>query len=212
MKREDAVVWNVAIGIAAGLVLMWLAVIAVLWSVKGHFDRAALRESLRMLPDLLRLLKRLAADAALPCGVRIRLWLLLAYLIIPVDLVPDFIPIIGYADDAIIVAIALRSVIRHAGPEAIHNHWPGTPGGLTAILRLTAPQKATDASRPSPIHGMSWHVTSCSAGIGEDGLRFGPVDSAGRSLSRQAQDRVAPAEDLRITPAPRNCRPGGPAA
>jgi hypothetical protein len=60
---------NVTIGIAAGL--MWLAVIAVLWSVKGHFDRAALRESLRMLPDLLRLLKRLAADAALPCGVRI---------------------------------------------------------------------------------------------------------------------------------------------
>jgi hypothetical protein len=126
----------------------------------------------------------------------------LAYLIIPVDLVPDFIPIIGYADDAIIVAIALRSVIRHAGPEAIHNHWPGTPGGLTAILRLTAPQNATDASRPSEIHGMSWHVTSCSAGVGEDGLRFGPVDSAGRSLCRQAQDRVAPAEDLRITPAP----------
>jgi uncharacterized membrane protein YkvA (DUF1232 family) len=174
LKREDAVVWNVTIGIAAGLVLMWLAVIAVLWSVKGHFDRAALRESLRMLPDLLRLLKRLAADAALPCGVRIRLWLLLAYLIIPVDLVPDFIPIIGYADDAIIVAIALRSVIRHAGPEAIHNHWPGPPGGLTAILRLTAPQNATDASsRPNSRDVMARNFVLCRHWRGSAPVRTG---------------------------------------
>jgi uncharacterized membrane protein YkvA (DUF1232 family) len=90
-----------------------------------------------MLPDLLRLVKRLATDPSLPRGVRIRLWLLLAYLITPVDLVPDFIPIIGYADDAIIVAIALRSVIRHSGPEAIGRHWPGTADGLTAVLRLS---------------------------------------------------------------------------
>jgi uncharacterized membrane protein YkvA (DUF1232 family) len=129
-------VWDIVIGMAAGLVLMWLALVAALWSVKGRFDRAALRGLLRMLPDLLRLLKHLAADPALPRGVRIRLWLLLAYLITPIDLVPDFIPIIGYADDAIIVTIALRSIIRHSGPEAIQRHWPGTPDGLTAILRL----------------------------------------------------------------------------
>jgi uncharacterized membrane protein YkvA (DUF1232 family) len=103
---------------------------------KGRFDLAALREGLRMLPDLIRLLKRLAADPVLPRGVRIRLWLLLAYLLFPVDLVPDFIPIVGYADDAIIVALALRSVIRHAGPQAIERHWPGTSDGLTVILRL----------------------------------------------------------------------------
>jgi uncharacterized membrane protein YkvA (DUF1232 family) len=130
------VVWNIVIGIAAGLVLMWLAVIVVLWSVKGRFDVAGLREALRMLPDLLRLLKRLAADPTLSRGVRVRLWLLLAYLIMPIDLVPDFIPIIGYADDAIIVAMALRSVIRHSGPEAIRRHWPGTLDGLAVILRL----------------------------------------------------------------------------
>jgi uncharacterized membrane protein YkvA (DUF1232 family) len=118
------------------IVVLWLAVIAVLWSAKDRFDVAALREALRMLPDLLRLLKRLAGDSTLPRGVRIRLWLLLAYLITPIDLVPDFIPIIGYADDALIVAIALRSVIRHSGPETIRRHWPGTPDGLAAILRL----------------------------------------------------------------------------
>jgi uncharacterized membrane protein YkvA (DUF1232 family) len=129
--------WDIVIGFVAGLILMWLAVIAALWGIKGRFDLTALREALRMLPDLLRLLKRLAADPTLPRGVRIRLWLLLAYLITPIDLVPDFIPIIGYADDAIIVAIALRSVIRHSGPQAISRHWPGTSDGLTAILRLT---------------------------------------------------------------------------
>lgn len=129
-------VWDVVIGIAAGLALLWLAMIAALWATKGRFDLAALREALRLLPDVIRLLKRLAGDRCLPRGVRIRLWLLLAYLLVPIDLVPDFIPIIGYADDAIIVAMALRSVIRHAGPHAIERHWPGTDDGLAAIFRL----------------------------------------------------------------------------
>jgi uncharacterized membrane protein YkvA (DUF1232 family) len=126
--------WEIALGLAAGLVLVWLALIAALWAVKGRFD---LTEALRMLPDLLRLLRRLTADPTLPRGVRIRLWLLLAYLVIPIDLIPDFIPVLGYADDAIIVAVALRSVIRHGGREAITRHWPGSPDGLAAILRLT---------------------------------------------------------------------------
>ena len=63
-----------------------------------------LREALRLLPDLLRLLPRLAADRRPPRGVRAGLALLLAYLAFPVDLVPAFIPVLGYADDAIIVA------------------------------------------------------------------------------------------------------------
>ena len=52
------------------------------------------------------------------------------------DIVPDFIPFLGYADDAIVVAIALRSVARRAGPDAIEEHWPGTPEGLHAVRRL----------------------------------------------------------------------------
>ncbi|WP_327434808.1 YkvA family protein [Streptomyces sp. NBC_01236] len=53
-----------------------------------------------------------------------------------VDLVPDFIPVLGYADDAIVVAAVLRSVVRHAGPDALARHWPGTPDGLAAVRRL----------------------------------------------------------------------------
>jgi uncharacterized membrane protein YkvA (DUF1232 family) len=116
------------------VVVLWVALVVALWLTKP--DELRLRDAMRLLPDLVRLLRRLAADSSLPRGVRIRLWLLLGYLALPIDLVPDFIPVIGYADDAAIVAIALRSVTRRAGAEALDRHWPGTADGLTAIRRL----------------------------------------------------------------------------
>lgn len=122
------------IGVAGGILLLWLVLIAALWL--GRPDDVRIKDALRLLPDLIRLLHRLASDQTLPRGVRLRLWLLLAYLALPIDLVPDFIPVIGYADDAIIIALALRSVTRHAGPNALTNHWPGTPDGLAAVRRL----------------------------------------------------------------------------
>ena len=94
------------------------------------------KEALRLLPDLIRLIKRLAADPDTPRGVRIRLALLLVYLALPIDLIPDFIPVLGYADDAIIVALVLRSATRSAGTDALAKHWPGTPEGLIALKRL----------------------------------------------------------------------------
>ena len=128
-------VLGILLGVATGLLLLWLALLIVLWRLTGRSDSGALRDTLRLLPDLLRLLKRLAADPTLPRGVRLRLWLLLAYLITPIDLVPDFIPVIGYADDAVVVALVLRSVVRRSGVEAVERHWPGTPDGLATVLR-----------------------------------------------------------------------------
>jgi uncharacterized membrane protein YkvA (DUF1232 family) len=126
--------WTIALGVAGGLALLWGALIAALWLNRP--DELTAKDALRLLPDLVRLLKRLAADKTLPRGIRVRLWLLLAYLAIPIDLVPDFIPVIGYADDAVVVALALRSVAKAAGPEALDRHWPGTPEGLRAVRRL----------------------------------------------------------------------------
>jgi len=123
------------VGAALGVLLLWLALIAVLWAARP--DDLRLRDLLRLLPDLVRLLRGLAGDPSLPRGVRVRLWLLLAYLALPIDLVPDFIPVLGYADDAVVVALVLRSVVRRAGTDAVTRHWPGSPEGLTAVRRLT---------------------------------------------------------------------------
>lgn len=127
--------WDLLIGVAAALVLAWLALVVALLVIRPR--GSLLREALRLLPDVLRLIRRLAADKDLPRGVRIRLGLLLAYLALPIDLIPDFIPVLGYADDAIVVTAVLRGVVRRAGLEAVRAHWPGTPDGFTAVTRLT---------------------------------------------------------------------------
>jgi uncharacterized membrane protein YkvA (DUF1232 family) len=121
-----------AVGVA--LAFTWVALVIALLVARPK--GLLLAEALRLLPDVLRLLRRLAGDRSLPRGVRIRLWLLLAYLAIPIDLIPDFVPVLGYADDAIIVTAVLRSVVRRAGLEPIRGHWPGTEDGLAAVLRL----------------------------------------------------------------------------
>jgi uncharacterized membrane protein YkvA (DUF1232 family) len=127
-------VWQTVLGVLAGLVLLWLGLVVALWLSKP--DEARLRDLLRLLPDVLRLTSRLARDGSLPRGVRVRLWLLLGYLALPIDLIPDFVPVLGYADDAVVTALVLRSVVRRAGPDALERHWPGTPAGLTALHRL----------------------------------------------------------------------------
>ncbi len=129
--------WRALLGVVVGLVTVWLVMLALLWRAQRHTtDKTTLRDAARLVPEVVRLLRRLAADRTIARPVRIRLWLLLAYLISPIDLIPDFIPVLGYADVVIIVAIALRSVTRRAGPEAIEEHWPGTPEGLATLLTL----------------------------------------------------------------------------
>jgi len=124
---------DVLIGLGVALVATWLALVVALLVVRPR--GSMLREALRILPDLVRLLKNLATDRSLPRGVRVRLWLLMAYLALPIDLVPDFIPVLGYADDAIVVVAVLRAVVRRVGLEPLRERWPGTPDGFAALCR-----------------------------------------------------------------------------
>lgn len=131
---EFIIALRVGIGIVVVLAFVWttLIVALVLLRPKGGL----LREAMRILPDTIRLLRRLATDGSIGFGVRARLWLLFVYLAIPFDLIPDFVPVLGHADDAIIVAAVLRSVVRRAGPDAVRRNWPGTLEGLTSLWRL----------------------------------------------------------------------------
>lgn len=135
----------------AGLVLCWLVLVGVL--AAGRPQGPLLKEALRLLPDLLRLLRRLAADQNLPRTVRTRIVLLMVYLALPIDLIPDFIPVLGYADDAIIVTLVLRSVVRRAGLDVVRRHWPGTDDGFAALTRLTGLTTPTDQPTNNPVTG-----------------------------------------------------------
>jgi uncharacterized membrane protein YkvA (DUF1232 family) len=134
-------VWQLFLGVAVAVVVTWVVLLVVLWRHRPSKGIAA--ETLRIVPDVIRLTRRLAHDRSLPRGLRVRLWLLLAYLVFPIDLVPDFIPVIGYADDVVIVAVVLRSVVRGAGRAAIVKHWPGTETGLAAVDRLAGMKEHT---------------------------------------------------------------------
>lgn len=136
--------WETVAGIVAGILLAYAVLLFLLWLyARRHPETVTMKDALRLLPDLLRLIRRLAADRTVAVGVRVRLVLLLAYLLSPIDLVPDFIPVIGYADDAVIVALVLRSVIKRAGEDAVRRHWPGSPAGLDIILQAARPVRRT---------------------------------------------------------------------
>lgn len=126
--------WLIPVSLATALVVAWLVLAITLWVSKP--DQVGITDLLRLLPDTVRLLKRLAADRQLPRRIRVVLAGVLIFLASPIDLIPDFIPVLGYADDVIITALALRWVTRTAGPEALARHWPGTPAGLAALRRL----------------------------------------------------------------------------
>jgi len=87
-------------------------------------------------PDCAVLFKRLLGDPAVPRGRKIAIGLLVGYLALPIDLIPDFIPVAGQLDDAILVALVLRGLVRGAGPGVVQRHWPGPDSSLRVVLRL----------------------------------------------------------------------------
>ena len=122
------------VGLGAGLLVAWLALLVGLALARP--EGATLGDAARLLPDLIGLVRRLAGDPTLPRSSRVVLGLLVGYLAFPIDLVPDFLPVIGYADDAIVVALALRRVVRVAGADAVERHWRGSDAGLAIVRRL----------------------------------------------------------------------------
>ena len=125
---------RVLVAVVMSLALTWVLFVVVLLVARPR--GMDLAEAKRLVPDLVRSLRGLAREPGVGRGVRVRLFLLLAYLACPIDLIPDVIPVLGYADDVIIVSLVLRSVVRRAGREALARHWAGSAQGLALVHRL----------------------------------------------------------------------------
>ena len=119
---------------AAILALGWLLLVAFLWLHRP--SRELVGPALRLIPDLVRLVRDLLRDGGTPRSVRLALGGLLAYLLSPIDLIPDFIPVIGSADDLIVAAIVLRWAGRRVGIEGLRDRWTGDPAGFELLRRL----------------------------------------------------------------------------
>jgi len=121
--------------IASVLILLALYAAFVL-SLLLAGRRSDARALAGFIPDCLVLFKRLLADGRVSPARKLALAVLVAYLALPIDLIPDFIPVAGQLDDAILVALVLRVVLRGGGPSLLEEHWPGPPQGALLIWRL----------------------------------------------------------------------------
>ena len=126
-----------AIGLVIlGLVAVWVVLIAALWSLRPRGVSAA--DLVRVGPDVVRLGRDLVVDGSTPRGVRAALVLLVAWLVSPIDLIPEFIPVLGPLDDVIVAVIVLRYVRRRLGADELRRRWRGTPEGWALVERLLA--------------------------------------------------------------------------
>jgi uncharacterized membrane protein YkvA (DUF1232 family) len=130
--------------IAAALTVALYLVVLLTLLLLGR--RADARAWGGFVPDCAVLFRRLLRDDRVPRGRKLLIGALIGYLALPFDLVPDFIPVAGQLDDAIIVAFVLRTVMRGAGVELVREHWPGPPSSLALMLRLAR----SDSGRLAP--------------------------------------------------------------
>jgi|SRR5215207_2388194 len=126
--------WWQSLLIAAAAALALYASLVIALIVAGRREDADAVAG--FIPDCIVLFRRLLRDDRVPRRRKLLLAALIGYLVMPIDLVPDFIPVAGQLDDAIIVALVLRSVLRAGGPLLLREHWPGPASSLNAISRL----------------------------------------------------------------------------
>ena len=125
---------GVLIGVLVGLVLLWVAILGVFWIFRPR--DVPVREVVRLIPDLLRLLRSIVGDRGAPLDVRVVLVGLLVWILSPIDLIPEFIPGLGPLDDVIVAVVALRYTRRRLGTEALRERWTGSDDGFRLLLRV----------------------------------------------------------------------------
>jgi uncharacterized membrane protein YkvA (DUF1232 family) len=119
-------------GVLLIIVAAYLVAIAALIAAGRHEHAKALA---RFIPDCVVMVSRLARDQRISRPRRALLWLVLAYLSFPFDLVPDFLPVAGQLDDAVILGLALRLLVRGGNSDLVREAWPGPEASLTLVMR-----------------------------------------------------------------------------
>jgi len=127
----------IALLIAAGL---WLVLILALL-IAGR--KTAARELATLLPNLIALFRGLVRDPRVPRRSKLLLGFAIAWFVSPIDLIPEFLPVIGPLDDAVVAALVLRAVLRRTGREIATEHWRGDPDTLERLLRIAGVGAAT---------------------------------------------------------------------
>jgi uncharacterized membrane protein YkvA (DUF1232 family) len=123
--------WLVALAIVAVLYAG-----AVLWLILAG-RKVAAKELALLLPNLVLLFKDLLRDPGVPRGPKVALAIGIVWLVSPIDLLPEFLPVIGPLDDAVVAALVLRYLVKRAGPEVVRRHWRGDPATVETMLRIS---------------------------------------------------------------------------
>jgi uncharacterized membrane protein YkvA (DUF1232 family) len=126
--------WELTLVLFGATVLVWAAFVAYLLAAGRRTDARALAG---FVPDCLVLVARLVRDERVPRRKKLLLYVAGAYLALPFDLVPDFIPVVGQLDDAIVVGLLLRSFLRSGGDSLVRELWPGPEASLRLVLRVS---------------------------------------------------------------------------
>ena len=132
---------QVVVGIALGVVVLWLVLLAIFWVLRPK--GVPVRDLVGVVPDLVRMLRDIVRDPAAPMDVRVALVGLLVWILSPIDLIPEFIPVLGPLDDVVVAIVALRYVRRRLGVEAMRARWTGSDDGFALLGRVVGFQSNT---------------------------------------------------------------------
>jgi uncharacterized membrane protein YkvA (DUF1232 family) len=121
-------------GIVIGLLVVWAVLLALFWVLRPK--GVPVRELLGVAPDLIRMLRSIVRDPSSPTDVRIVLVGLLVWILSPIDLIPEFIPVLGPLDDVVVAIVALRYVRRRIGVDGMRSRWTGSDDGFALLGRV----------------------------------------------------------------------------
>ena len=128
--------------ILVALVLLWAVLLVMFWALRPK--GVTVRELVSLIPDILRLLRSLIGDRTAPADVRVVLIGLVAWILSPIDLIPEFIPVLGPMDDVVVAIVAMRYVRRRVGTADLRRRWTGSDAGFAMLLTVIGSDRPQD--------------------------------------------------------------------